>query len=79
MDVFTGQNLNNLLAFLNRVQLSGEEAVAMVELQQKIRAEMQRRTAAKTPGGSDPQDPDPSGKANTKRAAPKKAAVKKPH
>ena len=94
MDEFTGQNLNNLLAFLNRVQLSGEEATAMVELQQKIRLEMQRRTAAKTGNtppvrGSDPSDPDPdpSGmnrpphgrKTTTKKAAVKKATVKKPH
>lgn len=78
MDEFTGQNLNNLLAFLNRVQLSGEEAVAMVELQQKIRLEMTRRTALKT---ADPPA-DPSGTGQTKpakKAAPKKAATKKPH
>ena len=86
MEEFTGQNLNNLLAFLNRVQLSGEEAVAMVELQQKIRGEMQRRTAAKTPAvpltGSEPSDPDPSGMERPptgRKPGTKKAATKKSH
>jgi hypothetical protein len=75
MEQFTGQNLNNLLAFLNRVQLTGEEAPAMTDIQRKIREEMIRRQSTQgsdhkhqiprgaTPPshGTEPSDPDPSG------------------
>jgi len=57
----TDANLNNLLAFLNRVQLSGEEAPAMVDITSKVRNEQALR--AKPPAPK---------KAATKKAAPKK-------
>ncbi|HAY46939.1 MAG TPA: hypothetical protein DCY55_11745 [Gammaproteobacteria bacterium] len=61
---FTDANLNNLLAFLNRVQLSGEEAPAMVDITSKVRNEQALR--AKPPAPPAPK------KAATKKAAPKK-------
>jgi len=42
----TNEDINNALIFLNRVQLTGEESMAMVDIQLKLRAELSARKEA---------------------------------
>ena len=43
----TPEELNNLLVFLNRVQITGQEAVALVLLQQKLARSQQNLNGVK--------------------------------
>ena len=49
----SNEDLKNALIFLNRVQITGEEGMALVEIQLKLRAEIKSRVEAAEPVAAD--------------------------
>lgn len=56
--MFEAKELNNISAFLNRVQLNGQEAHTLVMLQMKVQSEINKLKEAKI---EDPKPEDTDG------------------